>query len=133
MKPTLQILALIVLAMLISACGETGCPEGTLAYIDDLSAVPAQIADSSNPASTTREIRAFLGTKTVTFDEVIEGIICNDHWSGTVYVTCDIGIPTWEEDAFFMRECPVEIDPDATVFVEAHRDKAYMRGCSCHE
>jgi hypothetical protein len=69
----------------------------------------------------------------IIFDEVIRGPVCNDSWSGTIYVTCDIQIPLWEKDPFFFQDCDLDIDEEAVIYVQAHRDKSYNKGCSCHE
>jgi hypothetical protein len=71
--------------------------------------------------------------KEILFNEIITGPVCNDTWSGMVYVTCDIQIPSWDKDPFFFGDCSLEIHEDAVIYVEAHRDKAYNKGCSCHE
>ena len=69
----------------------------------------------------------------VMVDRVITGPVCNDTWSGTVYLTCDIQVPAWEQDPFFWQDCDLDIEEGAVVYVEAHRDKEYTDGCSCHE
>jgi hypothetical protein len=66
-------------------------------------------------------------------DEVISGDVCNDSWSGTIYVTCDIQVPSWEEEELFFQDCDLEIEEGTVVYVEAHGDQPYYQGCSCHE
>jgi hypothetical protein len=132
MKPILQVLVCTCGLLLLTGCGAQ-CPEGTIKYLTDLSAASMAAENSPSLEPTTIEIRTLLGRKSVTVDNVIRGSICNDKWSGVVYVTCDIEIPAWEENPFFLEECPVTIEPESTVYVEAHRDKAYYEGCSCHE
>jgi hypothetical protein len=69
-------------------------------------------------------------------DEVISGPLCNDSWSGTVYVTCDLQIPPWDkesEQALFFQDCDLEIEEGTIVYVEAHGSQPYYQGCSCHE
>jgi hypothetical protein len=69
----------------------------------------------------------------VRVSRVISGPVCNETWSGTVYVTCDIEIPSWERDPFFFQDCDFDVEEGTTVYVEAHHDKQFEEGCSCHE
>ena len=132
MKQIHKVLAITYLMLALVGCGAQ-CPEERITYLPDLSALPMAGNDLPKKEPTSLEIRTLLGKKSITVDEVIRGPICNDEWRGTVYVTCDIAIPAWEENPFFLEECPVTIEPGTTVYVEAHRDKAYYEGCSCHE
>jgi hypothetical protein len=132
MKHQLLSIVIVMLAVLISACGAQ-CPEGTIEYYPDLSTLPSAPDTLTDGGLSTMDIRTLLGRKTIRVDEIVRGSICNDHWSGTVYVTCDLKLPAWDENPFFLEECPVSIEPGSTVYVEAHRDKAYYEGCSCHE
>jgi hypothetical protein len=128
----LQSLTITCIALILSGCGAQ-CPEGTISYLTDLSTVLVSPDDSPRFGPKTLEVRTLFGRKSVEFDEVIRGVICEDQWSGTVYVTCEIEIPAWKENPFFLQDCPISIDPNTTVYVEAHRDKSYHDGCSCHE
>lgn len=135
MNDLLKILGFSCVVLMLSACGAQ-CPEGTITYLNDLPGERAA-AHQSPPTHTSGAasvgVRTLLGRKTIDVDEVIRGNICNDTWTGTVYVTCAIEIPAWEQNPFFLQDCPVTIEPNSTVYVEAHRDKAYREGCSCHE
>jgi hypothetical protein len=119
---------------LLASCGAQ-CPAETLTYLPNAEISQTRVDDASTHESVSREVRTLLGLtrKTVDFDQIIEGEICGDTWSGTVYVTCNIAIPAWDTNPFFLEECPVSIEPEAVVYVEAHGDKAYYEGCSCHE
>jgi hypothetical protein len=97
-----------------------------------MSAEPSTLEErTSSPEQI--EIRSLFGKKTVIVDEVIHGRICDDTWRGTVYVACDLELPAWEQDAFFLSDCDLTIEPGTLVFVAAHNDKQYSEGCSCHE
>jgi hypothetical protein len=72
-------------------------------------------------------------SKQIQVDRVITGPVCNETWSGTIYVSCDIQIPAWEKDPFFFQDCDFDIEEGTIVYVEAHNDKQYDKGCSCHE
>jgi hypothetical protein len=73
-----------------------------------------------------------IGGRTITVDKVIEGPLCNDTWSGTVYVTCNVQVYPWEEQPTFLKNCNLTIAPETIVFVADHNDTAYYNGCSCH-
>jgi len=127
----------ILLILLLSSC-QSACPEGSIQYFDssmcdrDLAAEPVnEILQAAEPQEI--EIRTLLGTKAIRVDGVIHGFLCDDTWSGTVYVGCDIEIPFWEDDPFFFQDCKPTIEPNTIVYVAAHNDKAYSEGCSCHE
>jgi hypothetical protein len=65
-------------------------------------------------------------------DRVIKGTLCNDSWQGTIYVPCEIQIYEWEEDPTFLQECDLTIEQGTVVYVAAHNDEPYYKGCSCH-
>ena len=65
-------------------------------------------------------------------DRVIRGPVCEDSWGGTIYVACDIQIAEWGEAPDFFEECPLTIEPGTKIYVAAHNDTAYYKGCSCH-
>jgi hypothetical protein len=74
-----------------------------------------------------------IGRQQVMVDEVISGDLCNDSWSGTIYVTCDLNVPAWEEESLFFQDCDVEIEEGTIIYVEAHGNQPYAQGCTCHE
>jgi hypothetical protein len=118
-------LYLILIAITLAACGSS-CPPETVTYMEP--PFPGEEMDTGSQP----EVVLIKG-KDVLVDEVITGPACNDTWRGTVYLTCDIQIPAWERDPFFFQDCDLEIDEEAVVYVQAHRDKSYNKGCSCHE
>ncbi len=67
-------------------------------------------------------------------DKVVDYPLCNDNWSGTVYVSCDAQVAEWdpEEGSRFFKGCNLTIDPDAVIYVAAHNDTPLYKGCSCH-
>jgi hypothetical protein len=70
--------------------------------------------------------------RTISFDQVVSGPLCNGAWSGTVYVTCDVQVLPWEELPTFLRDCDLAIAPGTVVYVAYHNDTPYYNGCSCH-
>jgi hypothetical protein len=72
----------------------------------------------------------------VAVDKVVDYPLCNDDWSGTVYVSCGVRVAEAELDAdanpLFLKGCNLNIAPNTVVYVAAHNDAAYYKGCSCH-
>ena len=122
---------LVFLALLLSAC-KAECPPERISYLDD-PALFTQITSAADLEADSSPTWIEIKSKETQVDRVITGPVCNDTWSGTVYVTCDIQIAAWETEAFFFQDCNLDIDDGAVVYVEAHNDKAYYEGCSCHK
>jgi hypothetical protein len=74
--------------------------------------------------------------KLIEVDKLVNYPLCNDDWSGTVYVSCDAQVAEAELDAdanpLFLNGCNLNIEPNTVVYVAAHNDAAYYKGCSCH-
>ena len=70
--------------------------------------------------------------KLISVDHVAHGSICTGTWSGVIYVDCDIQVPEWEEVPNFLDDCDLEIEEGTVVYVAAHNNQAYYKGCSCH-
>ncbi len=49
-----------------------------------------------------------------------------------MYVTCNVQVYPWEEQPTFLKDCNLTIEPDTVVYVAAHGDEPYYKGCSCH-
>jgi hypothetical protein len=120
----------MLLALLfLSACGKKDpiCPPvtSTPAFLTvspeelpmPISSAPTQVAINGKP---------------LTVDKVVAGPLCNDDWSGTVYVTCDVQVYPWQEHPLFLKDCNLEIEPGTVVYVAYHNNTAYYNGCSCH-
>lgn len=116
---------IISLSIFLVSCGSS-CPPESVTYLKP----PYPPANTENPS---QQAIIEIKRQEIHFDEIITGPVCNDTWSGQVYVTCDIQIPTWEGDPFFFQDCDLEIEEDTLVYVEAHNNKLYDEGCSCHE
>lgn len=122
------LLRLLVIAgsLFLAGCISSSCPEGAVTYLNP--PFPPEISGLSFQPQMVE-----IDGQEVLVDRVISGTVCNDTWSDTVYLTCDIQVPAWEEDPFFWQDCDLEIEEGAIVYVEAHKDKSYTDGCSCHE
>lgn len=126
------ILLLFLLIFTLSACqpDKIACPE--------IPGTPRYITTPPIPASTPSEFTDSAPTpinldgKIVEVDRVVEGSLCNDSWSGTVYVTCNVQVFEWEEQPTFLKDCDLNIAPDTIVYVAYHNNTAYYNGCSCH-
>lgn len=108
------------------ACPNSATPSGPGWDLVEL------IAVTPKPGPTPVPITVEIAGRQLTVDRVVSGPLCNDHWSGVVYVSCDAQVAEWEQDPLFFKGCNLEIDPGTVVYVGAHFDTAYYKGCSCH-
>jgi hypothetical protein len=123
----------MIMAMLfLSACGPQApaCPQatGTPHYLT----VPPEALPTPAPGSASTPVVMEIGGRTIPVDKVIEGPLCNDTWSGTVYVTCNVQVYPWEEQPTFLKNCNLSIAPGTVVYVAYHNNAPYYNGCSCH-
>jgi hypothetical protein len=118
--------------LVLSGCGKQGstCPTGSSTEIF-LTVPPERLPSPTSGPAPTPVIMEIRG-KSVTVDKVVEGPLCNDTWSGTVYVACNIQVYPWEKSPDFLRNCKLNIEPGTIVYVAQHNDSAYYNGCSCH-
>jgi hypothetical protein len=123
---------MIIALLFLSACGPQApvCPltTGTPSYLT----IPPEALSTPTPDSGLTPILLEIGGKTIPVDKVVEGPLCNDTWSGTVYVTCNVQVYPWEEQPTFLKNCNLSIAPGTVVYVAYHNDAAYYNGCSCH-
>ena len=130
-------LQFFLLTFLLAACSRTNtvCPpeEGMpqpAPQLADLIESPPPLSASSAP------IQVEIKGKSMEVDKVVDYPLCNDNWSGTVYVSCEAQVAEAELDAdanpLFLKGCDLEIAPNTVVYVAAHNDAAYYKGCSCH-
>jgi hypothetical protein len=123
-------------ALYLSACDRKNnvCPpnEGTpkpKPALVDLIALPP-------PTPQSEPITIEIGGKMISVDRLVEGPFCNDTWSGTVYVDCNAMVGQSNLDAdknpLFLQGCNLSISSNTIVYVAAHNDAAYYKGCSCH-
>ena len=129
-------IAFLFIVLCLPACDRKNnvCPslEGTpipKPLLSELKALPP-------PAPQMVPIQVEIGGKMVKVDRLVEGPLCNDTWSGTVYVGCNamVGQSTMDADQnpLFLQGCDLHIEPNTIVYVAAHNDAAYYKGCSCH-
>ena len=74
--------------------------------------------------------------RSIQVDKLVDYPLCNDNWQGTVYVSCDSQVAEADidedENPLFFKGRDLIIEPNTIVYVEAHNDAAYYKGCSCH-
>lgn len=125
------LLCLVLIGVLLAGCGraEPFCPRpaGTPHYL----AGAPELLPTPRPAAGPVEVE--IGGEMVAVDRVVEGPLCNDSWSGTVYVTCAVQVYPWEGQPTFLKECNLTIEPGTVVYVADHRNEPFYKGCSCHE
>ena len=123
-------LVVIIFSILITGCGKADpvCPPptGTPQYL----IIPPDQLPTPSPAQGPNQVK--IGNQAIQVDKVVEGPLCNDHWSGTVYVGCDVQVYPWTEEPIFLKTCQLTIEPQTVVYVAYHNNTAYYNGCSCH-
>ena len=128
-----KIILTAALFLLLLGCQRTNpiCPPESIKYLPastELS-VTSSIQDLTQiPTPVEVEIRG----RTVSVDQVVRGPVCNGDWRGVVYVACDIEIYEWEQTPNFLQACDLTIEEGSIVYVAAHNDEPYYKGCSCH-
>jgi len=126
---------LILFSLLLTACSRTNtvCPPG-----EDTPQPALQLVTviEMTPPPSSGAIQVEIRGKLMEVDKLVDYPLCNDSWSGTVYVSCDAQIAEAELDAdanpLFLKGCNLYIEPNTIVYVAAHNDAAYYKGCSCH-
>ena len=124
------LLILTALIFIFTACQEATpiCPPAS--QTPEYLTAPPEKQPTPTPGSGLSSV--VLGRKEMQVDKVVEGPLCNDHWSGTVYVTCDVQVNPWVVDPTFLKDCQLNIEPMTVVYVAYHNNTAYYNGCSCH-
>jgi len=124
------ILVSILLIIVVGACQPPTpyCTESSLTYQNPGTEFPPlQETEQTDPISIE------VDGKTMEFDQVIHGPLCNNHLSGKVYIACDIQIAEWKEKPTFLDGCDFEVSPGSVLYVAAHNNAPYFQGCDyCH-
>jgi len=89
-------------------------------------------APAAAPETASAPVSVEIGGQAVAVDQIISGPLCDGDWRGTVYVTCDVRVLSWEGQPTFLEDCDLSIAPDTVVYVAYHNDAPYYNGCSCH-
>lgn len=124
---------LLIFILLLTSCQSknTVCTaeRGTPQHFAD----PAQLPEwTAVPGPALNPTLVKISGKQVLVDKVVQGPLCNDAWHGVVYVDCDVQVAAWEETPAFLEDCDLTIESGTVVYVAAHNDAAYYKGCSCH-
>jgi len=101
---------------------------GTPVYLT----VPPGELPAPTPRADPAPITIDIAGKPVSVDKVVEGPLCNDTWSGTVYVSCNVQVYKWTLAPDFLSKCNLNIKPGTVVYVAYHNNTPYYNGCSCH-
>lgn len=130
---SIKVLSALVLCMLF--CFLAGCQDPTpvcpmVTGTPDYLTVSPELLPTPTSGSGLRQVQ--IGRSQMQVDKVVEGALCNDSWSGIVYVACNVQVYPWVEDPTFLKNCQLDIDPQAVVYVAYHNNTAYYKGCSCH-
>ncbi len=104
-------------------------PAGAPRY---LTSAHSQDVPVATPGPSPTPVSVKIGNSTIRVNKVIEGPLCNDTWTGTVYVGCNVQVYPWEKEPLFFKDCNLKIEPGTIVYVAYHNNTAYYNGCSCH-
>ena len=133
----IEISVVFILTILLSACQarntvclhSTDMPRSDLLLSDMIEMTPV-------PASPSGPIIVEIGGKMIEIDKLVDYPLCNDNGSGYIYVNCDARVAKsgYEdgENPLFFKGCALNIEPNTIVYVAAHNDTPYYKGCSCH-
>ncbi len=124
------LLCFALVAALAASCSSRTSTSPTPADTPKYLTVRPELLPMPTPVSAPVQVE--IGGKPVLVDKVVEGPLCNDTWSGTVYVTRNVQVYPWEGQPTFLKDCHLAIEPGTVVYVAAHGDKPYYKGCSCH-
>jgi len=130
------LLFIILFIFFLAACErqKTVCPPDAEAPQPALQLT--ELIEMTSPSSPTEPVEVEIQGKRMKVDKLVDYPLCNDEWSGTVYVSCKVRVAEAELDAdanpLFMKGCNSTIAPNTVVYVAAHNDAIYYKGCSCH-
>jgi len=127
-------LAIAVAPLLgLGACGasQPTCPQD-LYPVEYIATAPPEDPSGSSSHVLSAPTEVLIAGRLTKVDRVVSGLLCHDHWSGTVYVTCDVKVVEWEETPLFLKDCNFSVEPGSVVYVASHNDAPYYNGCSCH-
>ncbi len=139
-KNKLTVIALMLgLVALMTACerNNTVClPKASAGAEQPQLKLADLLLITPEPGQNLTDVEVQIGRKMVLVDTLVSGPVCNDDWSGTVYVGCDAQVAEAELDAdanpLFFKGCNLNIEPNTFVYVAAHNNEAFYKGCSCH-
>lgn len=133
----IPLLLLTLFSMLfLAACGrnKTVCPPGTESTAPALQL--SELIETTGPSKPLGPVSVEIQGKQMEVDKLVDYPLCNDEWSGAVYVSCEARVAEAELDAdsnpLFLKGCNLNIAPNTVVYVAAHNDAAFYKGCSCH-
>ncbi|MEW6716402.1 MAG: hypothetical protein AB1345_02695 [Chloroflexota bacterium] len=130
-----SILILISMILFLSACQPqspvrspvAGNPGPALELTQDATKI-------TNPEASSGPVQVEIGGKMIWVDKIITGPICNEAWSGRIYVSRDVQVAEWsdKDKPTFLKGCDFTVEPGTIIYVAAHNDMPYYKGCSCH-
>lgn len=133
----IPLLLLTIFSMLfLAACGrnKTTCPPSTESTAPALQL--SELIETTGPSKPLGPVSVDIQGKPMEVDKLVDYPLCNDEWSGTVYVSCEARVAEAELDAdsnpLFLKGCNLNIAPNTVVYVAAHNDASFYKGCSCH-
>lgn len=130
------LLLIVLFALILAACERTKTVCPPIVGTEEAALQLSDLIERTHPISSPRPVSVEIGGKQVEVDQLVNYPLCNDDWSGTVYVSCEARVAEAEQDAdanpLFLKGCTLNIAPNTVVYVAAHNDAPFYKGCSCH-
>ena len=133
----LFIFAIVILGLVFSSCKTRNsvCPPNTEFKSQELTLLDL-VKMKPEPDYQSGPVAVEIAGKMVQVDKLVNYPICNDTWTGVVYVDCDAEVAQSSmfngKNPLFFKGCDLKIKPNTIVYVAAHNDAPYYKGCSCH-
>jgi len=112
---SIRLSALLILLLFVTACGTQN-----------------DARTNPSPSIHSECIPVEIEGKTVYVDRIVSGFLCDDNWSGTIYVD-EVQVHEWQNTPTFLRDCNLKIELGTVVYAAAHDGTRFLKGCSCHE
>lgn len=124
-------LTILLLILFLTACqpAKPACQPDAITY--QKSTTPFPEPTPAVGAALPEQVE--IDGKMMEFDQVIHGPLCNNTLSGQVYIACDVVVAEWKDKPNFLDGCNFVVEPGTVIYVAAHQNTAYYKGCaSCH-
>ena len=126
-------LLLVIFALGMAGCQSSTpvCPTGSVTHQKSTTPFPTQPSSIDSPVSSEQVL---INGKAMDFDQVVHGQLCNLILSGNVYIACDVMVAEWSGAPNFLDGCDFVVEPGTVIYVAAHNNAPYYKGCvSCHQ
>ena len=127
------ILVVFLLLAAVSSCSPAPAATQSAASVPHPTSTSHGDPQSTSDLAPHTSVQVEIKGKMIYVDRVVHGFLCDDSWSGTIYVDDDVQVAEWEDNPFFFKDCNLSIEPATIIYVAAHNDDQFLKGCTCHE